>query len=978
MATQDFTLWTEVDPNGRIAKTADRITFTALTNSEDAHVYDDKGADFFDGNFVHDFTIFISAITVNQPIISPWALANSVDDMSGIQAANGDFLGPYILYATGNILRIVLRECDGGTAYDTGVLGLSLSTLYYCRVSRDESAGTYGKLSLALYTDAARTVQHGGTLTLTLHSSKKDFQYIYGLNTWNSGSGDTITGYVEDLDIDVTGAPTVTTQAVSAILEHTGTANGTIVSIGQAAVSQHGVCYSLTQEFPTLSNSLFTEEGAAAAGAFTSNMSALPKKTKIYVRAYATNTFGTGYGNVVYFYTDPNAIVSMAFGQSIFTASPNWDDVSADVIEFTIQRGRNHDLARIEAGTAIITLKNIDGNYWRYNTGGDYYPDVKPLSLVRISAVWNAVTYRRFYGIIESFRHSWIGDRGREIPIVTVSCVDVFKSLARLKLYKLPGTVGAFTNIVALVSNAAAAQKDVIIKSLADSATEGCDIKLLHVGQSVTIGDTGASEVNTIASIDEDTYTLTMTNNLANAYTTANDAYVKKWPAVLSGTRVNDVLYELGWPAALTDIDAGQVTVIEYVPGAGGEAALKHLQDVAESEGGIIFVAGLGKVVFQDRDARLSTASDALTCLDGTLISLATVQATFSDDGNDQKYVTAEPEDDDALIYNEAIIDGDGVTGQLYRDVTAQAIQGARGLSRTGSLLSVDAEAFDQAYTIVNRYNDSILRVPSITLLPDADASNLYPKVLLYELSTRINLELGVSPNIANLDKDYHIEGITDRFVKGKPWETKWQLWDVNLFRIFQAEHDGYLQKESVVSYADCHDAAAADSALNDDGVIAVGQFLDGAADWFIWRGFLQFDTSDIGAAATIAKAEIILEVTGYFVIDNEWDLTLVAAGGGVANPLVVGDYGTMEASQTSYGSVTIATSAINKRVIIITLNATGIAAINKTGTTYFGLRSSKDISDTSPGAAETEFITVEGVGSSFVPRLVVELNEAF
>ncbi len=974
MATQDFTTYTKVDPNGRFTVTVPKIVCAGLTAQEDAYIYKDKGAAFFDGNFVHNITVKATAVTQDGRFYT-WALTNSIDDMKGIEDANANYLAVF-LFGVSGVPRIELFESDGGALHGDEYIG-ALNTDYFLSIVRNESVGSFGTIYCYIYSDVARTTLID-TLSVSLHTSKKDFRYIFGANTRNSGiAGRTLSGYGKDLDLVASGSPTVTAQAVTNLLEHTATGNGNITSIGVAPVTQHGVVYSETNTSPLLSDSLFTEEGAAGTGAFTSNLTGLQRKVKYYLKPYATNAFGTGYGAVVTFYTDPNATVSMAFGQSIFAESPDWDDVSDDVMAFTIQRGRNHDLARMEAGTAVLVLKNINGNYWRYNTGGDYYPDVKPLALVRISAVWNGVTYRRFYGLAESFRHSWIGDKGREIPIVTVQCVDLFKSLTRLNLQSLPGTVGAFTNIVALASDAAGGQKDVVIKSLADSATEGCDIKLLHVGQSVTIKDTGSSEVNTIASIDEDTYTLTMTNNLANAYATADNAHVKKWPAVLSGTRINDVLYELGWPASLTDIDTGQVTVIEYVPGAGGEAALAHLQAVAESDGGIIFVAGLGKVVFQDRDARLDTAENALTCLDGTLISLVTIQATFSDDGNDQKYVTAEPEDDDALIYNEAIIDGDGITGQLYRDVTAQAVQGARGLSRTDSLLSVDAEAFDQAYTIVNRYNDSVLRIPSITLLPDADPSNLYPKVLLYELSTRINLEMNASPNIANLDKDYHIEGITDRFRSGQPWETKWQLWDVNLFRIFQAEHDGYLHKESLVSYADAHDAAAADNAENDDGVVAIGQFLDGAADWRIWRGFLQFDTSTIGAAATIAKAEIVMEVTGFFVEDNEWNLVLVGAGAGVENLLVVADYGTQEAEQTSLGSVTITTSAINKRVIIITLNATGIAVINKTGTTYFGLRSSKDISDTSPGANEAEWLTVEGVGSSFIPRLVVELNEA-
>ncbi len=649
MANQNFGTYTEVDPNNKITKTASRVSWVDIRRNEDAYVYKDKGENYFDNSFVHHLTI--RSISASGPggtaanIDSFWVLANLVDDYTGISNANGDgyflFFRDYRIGAPKHIIFLV--ELDGGAATFSGEFQLTVDTDYYLKIVRDESAGTFGTLYCYIYSDAVRETLVG-LLTRTLHSSKKDFRYVYAVQTINTGdSSRSHTGYTENLDLDVLGDPTVTTQAVTSVLQFTAIGNGNITSIGAGAVSQHGVVFSETNPVPLLSNSRYTNEGAVGVGAFTSEITTLRWKTKYYLRAYAINVFGTSYGSVVTFYTDPNATVSLGFGQSIFTESPDWDDVSDDVIGFDIKRGRNHDLDRIEAGTAVLTLKNLEGNYWRYNTGGDYYPNVKPLALVRISAVWSGVTYRRFYGLVESFQHSWIDQRGAKVPIVTVQCVDLFKSLARLKLHSLPGTVGSYTNAAALKSNAASGQKDVIIKSLGDSATEGCDIKFLHVGQSITIKDNSASEVNTIASIDEGTYTLTMTNNLASSYTTGADGHVKKFPAVLSGTRVADVLYELGWPASLTDLDAGQVTVIEYVPAEGGEVALKHLQDVAESDGGIIFVGGLGKVVFQDRDARLSTSEDALTCLAGTLISLVDIQAIFSDYGNDQKYVAAEP-----------------------------------------------------------------------------------------------------------------------------------------------------------------------------------------------------------------------------------------------------------------------------------------------------------------------------------------------
>jgi len=291
-------------------------------------------------------------------------------------------------------------------------------------------------------------------------------------------------------------------------------------------------------------------------------------------------------------------------------------------------------------------------------------------------------------------------------------------------------------------------------------------------------------------------------------------------------------------------------------------------------------------------------------------------------------------------------------------------------------LLTLNGDGFDQAFAVVERYKDSILRVPSLTVMPDADAANLYPKVFLYDLSTMINLELDTSPNIAGIDRDYHIEGIEDSLVAGGMWVTKWQLWDVNKFRVFQPDHTGYLYKASVVNYADAQGAATG-TAYDDNVTIGVGQLTEGTpvSAWYVWRGFLEFDTSTIGAAATIASASIVFEIDGYYVIDTEFNLVLVGAGSGVAYPLQAEDYNTMRGQTTSYGSVTIGTSAENKRIFIMSLNSTGIAAISKTGKTYFGLRSSRDIAATEPGAAADEMLGLSGMTTAVVPRLIVKLN---
>ncbi len=90
-------------------------------------------------------------------------------------------------------------------------------------------------------------------------------------------------------------APAVTTQAVTAIALTTATGNGNITDLGNPTATQHGHCWSVSAN-PTIANSK-TENGVpGGTGAFTSDITGLTAETNYHTRAYATNSWGTGYG----------------------------------------------------------------------------------------------------------------------------------------------------------------------------------------------------------------------------------------------------------------------------------------------------------------------------------------------------------------------------------------------------------------------------------------------------------------------------------------------------------------------------------------------------------------------------------------------------------------------------------------------------------------------------------------------------------
>lgn len=228
----------------------------------------------------------------------------------------------------------------------------------------------------------------------------------------------------------------------------------------------------------------------------------------------------------------------------------------------------------------------------------------------------------------------------------------------------------------------------------------------------------------------------------------------------LSGTRIGNVLDEIGWPAADRDLDTGQTTV----KATGAQVAvnsMSHLFLVQDTEVGIVFLAGDGDVQFQDRYARL-------------IAPYTVSQATFGEDGAELGYRMITPSYDDQFIYNDIRRTRDGGTEQTASDATSQGDYGKSTDNKTGLLMLLDTEAADQCSYMLSQYKNPAFRIEGLQLFPNQDPANLFPKALGYEISTRITLR----NNEAHLDQDFHIEGITHHFnpASGQPWTTIWQL----------------------------------------------------------------------------------------------------------------------------------------------------------------------------------------------------------
>lgn len=173
--------------------------------------------------------------------------------------------------------------------------------------------------------------------------------------------------------------------------------------------------------------------------------------------------------------TIPAFVCELALGFNPGDASPVYTDVSAYLRSFHLTRGRQYELNQMQAGTCDIVLKNLDRRFDPTYSSSPYYPYLRPMVPVRISAVFQATTYRLFTGYVERFPQNRTGPTYAETQI---QAVDGFELLTNSVLpgatypQELSGTrVGRVLDAVSWSSSArsiSAGQSQVIAYTFAD------------------------------------------------------------------------------------------------------------------------------------------------------------------------------------------------------------------------------------------------------------------------------------------------------------------------------------------------------------------------------------------------------------------------------------------------------------------------------------------------------------------------------
>jgi len=158
-----------------------------------------------------------------------------------------------------------------------------------------------------------------------------DPETLYYVRAYATNTQGTVYGAEVELTTFAAGAPTVTTQECTSIQSETATGNGTLVDIGDSAVTEHGHVWA-TDPNPT-TDDFKTTKGARGVGVFDSSLVGLTPGETYYVRAYATNTQGTAYGDNVVLEC-PTADIPVVTTQACSAVNPESATGHGNIVSF--------------------------------------------------------------------------------------------------------------------------------------------------------------------------------------------------------------------------------------------------------------------------------------------------------------------------------------------------------------------------------------------------------------------------------------------------------------------------------------------------------------------------------------------------------------------------------------------------------------------------------------------------------------------
>ena len=167
-------------------------------------------------------------------------------------------------------------------------------------------------------------------------------------------------------------APTVSTSAATSITESGATLGGNVTSDGGTTVTERGIVYNTTGT-PNVNDDTKVQIGSGD-GSFSDEITGLSAGTTYYVRAYASNSEGTSYGNDISFTTTK---IQLTISSQNLTISKSYDGTNSAIVSDIVLAGvgsgdevtatgeatyNNAEVGEDKTITVVYSLAGADGN----------------------------------------------------------------------------------------------------------------------------------------------------------------------------------------------------------------------------------------------------------------------------------------------------------------------------------------------------------------------------------------------------------------------------------------------------------------------------------------------------------------------------------------------------------------------------------------------------------------------------------------
>lgn len=279
------------------------------------------------------FTLTVEGLEVGQDyFVKAYALNSAGEGYSDISTFKTISTAPSVITLGSSELSATSAELSGEVTDDNGEIITERGFVWM------KGSGTPTTSSSKLTADGTTGAF---TATLTDVTPNQIYSYrAYAINSKGTSYGEVMTF---EIQVDL---PTVTTDEVTDITDFSAVSGGNVTADGGGEILSKGIVWSRSKN-PTVDLETKTDEGTGL-GAFSSTMSNLTSGSTYYVRAYATNFAGTGYGEEMEFKTTGELSYELFDAANCFIVS------ESDTYSFKTVKGNSSESVGSVASAEVL------------------------------------------------------------------------------------------------------------------------------------------------------------------------------------------------------------------------------------------------------------------------------------------------------------------------------------------------------------------------------------------------------------------------------------------------------------------------------------------------------------------------------------------------------------------------------------------------------------------------------------------------